>query len=680
MRGRIGFPLIVACIAGVFVQTASATTRQQGLAIATAANQVAPVQFADSAQTLTQWKFRPGDDPAYAQPGYDDSGWHPVSIDVQPNTHDPYYSSDSYIPGWTARGFPNLSGFAWYRTRVTVEGLDSELWVEMPPDVDDGYELYANGQLVGSMGRFRPDRATVFYSRPLAFRLPSPDPKGSILIALRFYMAPDSPLWNFDAGGLHAPPVIGLRESISLLQEKAHDTILHTVLAYLPLCLLALLAGIVSLWIYAMDRSEQAYLWLTLAFILEAALSLSTFLAEWTYWITSSAEVLITDVLASVLIPALWLLFWTCWLRLRALRLLAGATWTLVALELCCFACLRNPIMGSLISVRWMHDLWLLSTILRFGFSVLLIAVTVAGIRQNRTEALIALPAFLLLALTIFSSDLEVLGIPVSYFPLGIRVGIGDISLFVLIVVVLGLVVRRFLQSRVRQQEMTNDLEQAKEVQLLLVPEQLPQAPGYRVRGTYLPASQVGGDFYQVLPLKDGGLIAVLGDVSGKGLRAAMVVSMVVGAMRALVKQTSEPAEILARLNRELVGNLKGGFVTCVCARIRMEGGVTIANAGHLPPWINGSEIGFPGTLPLGMLADATYQSLCFDLAEGSALTFMSDGVVEARREKDAALFGFDRLAALMTNRATLDEIASAAQLFGQEDDISLLEIMHVPS
>lgn len=680
MRGRIGFPLIVACIAGVFVQMASATTRQQGLAIDTPANQVAPVQFADSAQTLTQWKFRPGDDPAYAQPGYDDSGWHPVSIDVQPNTHDPYYSSDSYIPGWTARGFPNLSGFAWYRTRVTVEGRFSELWIEMPPDVDDGYELYANGQLVGSMGRFRPDRVTVFYSRPLAFRLPSPDPKGNILIALRFYMAPDSPLWNFDAGGLHAPPVIGLRESISLLQEKAQDTVLHTALAYLPLCLLALLAGIVSLWIYAMDRSEQAYLWLTMAFILEAALSLSTFLAEWTYWITSSAEVLITDVLASVLIPALWLLFWTCWLRLRALRLLAGATWTLVALELCCFACLRNPIMGSLISVRWMHDLWLLSTILRFGFSVLLIAVTVAGIRQNRTEALIALPAFLLLALTIFSSDLEVLGIPVNYFPLGIRVGIGDISLFVLIVVVLGLVVRRFLQSRVRQQEMTNDLEQAKEVQLLLVPEQLPQAPGYRVRGTYLPASQVGGDFYQVLPLKDGGLIAVLGDVSGKGLRAAMVVSMVVGAMRALVKQTSEPAEILARLNRELVGNLKGGFVTCVCARIRMEGGVTIANAGHLPPWINGSEIGFPGTLPLGMLADAPYESLCFDLAEGSALTFMSDGVVEARREKDGALFGFERLAALMTNRATLDEIASAAQLFGQEDDISLLEIMHVPS
>src|SRR5487761_1094328 len=69
---------------------------------------------------LTEWKFQPGDDPAYAQPGYDDSSWKLMSIEPRANYHDPYSSTDSYVPGWTAQGYPNLTGYAWYRTRFKI--------------------------------------------------------------------------------------------------------------------------------------------------------------------------------------------------------------------------------------------------------------------------------------------------------------------------------------------------------------------------------------------------------------------------------------------------------------------------------------------------------------------------------------------------------------------------------
>jgi len=191
----------------------------------------------------------------------------------------------------------------------------------------------------------------------------------------------------------------------------------------------------------------------------------------------------------------------------------------------------------------------------------------------------------------------------------------------------------------------------------------------------YLPASQVGGDFYQVLALSEEGFLVVLGDVSGKGLRAAMVVSMTVGALRAIVQQTERPGEILDRLNRELTENKIGGFVTCICARVDAKGTVTVANAGHLPPWVNGEELAMPGALPLGMLDGFAYEESSFSLQDGDTLTLMSDGIVEARREKDGQLYGFERLAALLASRPSAEEIARTAQRFGQEDDVSVVQV-----
>lgn len=634
------------------------------------------VHLASSMQAITEWRFHPGDDLAYAKPSFDDADWATVNVAPKQGSHDPFFSSDSYVPGWTVRGYPTLNGFAWYRTRLKIAPTDETLWMEMPSDVDDAYQVYANGQLIGGMGQFGADGVTAYFSRSAAVQLPPPDAGGELVLAIRFYMAPDTVLWNYGAGGMHSAPLVGLASTVALAHERNADSILHTSISFLALGLLAMVGCLGALTIYWKERAETAYLWLTIALATEAVLNLTSFVAAETYLISLNLFALINDLMTSALGPLFWVLFWMFWFDLRGWRAVLRIGLGLAALEAVIVFSLHEPLLGTVVPLAWMHGLWSIFTILRFAFALLLVAVTAGGIRRNRTEGWIMLPAVLLLGVTLFNEDLEVLGVPVSYFPLGIRFSIGDICLFALILMVLGLAIRRFLQSKAQEREMTADLEQAQEVQHLLVPDQLPQIPGYRVEGTYLPASQVGGDFYQVMPSADGGLIVLLGDVSGKGLRAAMVVSLAVGALRAIVKETSKPAEILTRLNRELTGNLKSGFVTCVCTHFQRCGMMTIANAGHLAPWVNSQEIATPGMLPLGVMAgDLEYTEETFQLRVGDRVTLLSDGVVESRCENNGVLFGFDRLQQLLTGNPSADSIAREAERFGQEDDISVVSI-----
>jgi len=129
---------------------------------------------------------------------------------------------------------------------------------------------------------------------------------------------------------------------------------------------------------------------------------------------------------------------------------------------------------------------------------------------------------------------------------------------------------------------------------------------------------------------------------------------------------------LLARLNREMCGSQDGGFITCICAHISSDGGVVIANAGHLAPYCNGDEVEVSSGLPLGVLLEVEYSETSFKLNPGDRLTLISDGVVEAQAV-DGQLFGFDRTLAL--SRESAEKVARAAQAFGQEDDITVLTL-----
>src|ERR1700739_3324139 len=221
------------------------------------------------------------------------------------------------------------------------------------------------------------------------------------------------------------------------------------------------------------------------------------------------------------------------------------------------------------------------------------------------------------------------------------------------------------------------EMAAAREVQQVIVPDRGETFPGYVVDSVYQPARQVGGDFFQVLPASKGGLLVVVGDVAGKGLPAAMLVAMLVGSIRATAEDSEDPVVMLRKLNDRLVGRTIGGFATALAALITSDGLVTIANAGHLSPYLDGREVELAGALPLGIADGGKFESKQFDLLPGSRLTFYSDGVVEAQNKK-GELFGFERAKTISVRPAAA--IVAAAVEFGQEDDITVVTIERLPA
>jgi hypothetical protein len=243
------------------------------------------------------------------------------------------------------------------------------------------------------------------------------------------------------------------------------------------------------------------------------------------------------------------------------------------------------------------------------------------------------------------------------------------------IVALLVLIVRNQRKVAAERAALAGEMEAAREVQQRLVPVALPAIPGVHLEAVYLPAAEVGGDFYHVIEQPGGATLVVVGDVSGKGLKAAMTGALAMGALGTLAAENLPPGELLTRLNRQMVQAEQEGFITCLCIRVEAGGAARIANAGHLAPYRNGEEIAVDNGFPLGILPGAAYAETTLTLQPGDRLTLLSDGVVEAT-DAHRQLFGFDRTRALSAEPAA--KIASAAQSFGQQDDITVLTIAFV--
>jgi hypothetical protein len=301
--------------------------------------------------------------------------------------------------------------------------------------------------------------------------------------------------------------------------------------------------------------------------------------------------------------------------------------------------------------------------------------------RGNREAGLLILPSLVpsamgvLYNLGVVSShlgwkNLEVLmkPIPVGVFP----VEISDAGSLVFLAAIGVVMFFRFTRVSREQARAAAELGAAREIQQRLVPASLPKLFGFQVEAAYLPAQEVGGDFYLVLAQTDGYALIVVGDVSGKGLKAAMTGALAIGALRTLAAENLGPAALMERLNRQMLAAQESGFITCLCLRVSREGVVTMANAGHLSPYCGGVEIEVDSELPLGLAADVVYGETVIELAAGDRLTLMSDGVVEAMNMQHE-LFGFERTREISGQSA--HAIAAAAQAFGQEDDITVLTI-----
>jgi len=586
-----------------------------------------------------KWKFHPGDDPRWAAADFDDSQWAEIEVPK----------------AWRDAGYPDLLGYGWYRTSVRISAGENAFYFAA---VDDAYEVYVNGIRIGVAGQLGSAKGQDQYEKTWPIPASAYVPGEPARIAVRVWMTPPK-------GGIIEEVRIGSKGAIDSAAAKFRLVLRNRiVVALLPTMLqgiVTLLTGLFVLLLFAMDRSHREYLWFGCY-----QLCLPIALAIFFPLITEGGQLplLATTVIAAAvngfiiqfvwtflgMKPGWWARSLQCALVLDVFGAMRGYNFTDLLTTAVSFTCIWLLI-RRFSSFR--HEELLFSIALLLGF---LSGATGGLLRSLSSWGWLA------------TAVSDAYGRAMNFEIQGMQVHIPNIASVLAPCLMMLVLLRRFERTHREEIRMRGELESARAMQSLMA--SAGPAPGFVTEAEYRPASEVGGDFYQILPGEDGSMLVVVGDVSGKGMKAAMLASAVVGALGDLGSR--QPGDVLSHLNRALAAKTQGGFVTCCCSLFAPDGEVTIANAGHLSPYLGGREVEVSAGLPLGVSEDAVYEETTLRLEKGGALTFLSDGVIEAANQR-GELFGFERTREISSRTAV--EIARAAHAWGQNDDITVVSV-----
>jgi phosphoserine phosphatase RsbU/P len=659
--------LALLCVSAISIAAQSRATSAAAPATVPSSNTVS-ASLHDIMEISGPWRFQVGDDPdgrlGWADAGFDDSSWPTLALDKT----------------LSEQGFDSYTGYGWYRLRLQPQQLaqfnnpagNPQLDLLLTGNYVGQLAVYVNGVESGHT-RGMTDNPDMYQSPPLVVHLSRAGADGTIVLAIRSWAGPAIPIQHglLDKVELGAPGDIADRLTEATGRHWDQQTIAGLMVSFLFLCVAMLGATL-----YLAQRKHSEYLWLALL-----CLSVT---------ISGSSEL----AFEMALLP--WSIF-------GVLSLWTGRIFMAVTLEFVLrfteseykrlvrivqISVLLLPIL-SLVHLQLVYEY--LSVCSQFVFCGLISVLLFRAWRRGRIEAGVMLVPFFLAA-TADSMD-TVLGWAASkhwisdrfayhrfhFGPIEFTTSI--VTYLVFLASLLAVILYRFIHVSQDEQRSVAEIEAARSVQAMLIPTKLPSNHNFMLESAYLPANGVGGDFFQVLPLKDDSMLIVVGDVSGKGLQAAMNASTLVGALRN--ELSHDPATVLNNLNHVLVGatplpstgsSVKTviSFATCVCARVYPDGTMTIANAGHLSPYRDGREMELAADLPLGVIPDMHYEQATFQLNVGDRLIFLSDGVVEASNAQ-GELFGFERTQQVSNESARY--IAQTAKRFGQTDDITVVSM-----
>jgi hypothetical protein len=591
------------------------------------------------AQAKAEVRFHFGDDTRWANPSFDDSSWPLVRPGVQTL---PDFHSD---------------GYSWFRYRLPIPASGEPLALRVVAREFPG-QLYVNGKELGGWGTFPPAVTHPAGIRRISFVLPqgAAQPGGTLSVAMRVWIpfvirAPqDAGFWLGFAPSLE----VGPREQMELRNALADATARSRAVPMLYLNLTILLYGLaVYLFGRALKSPSEVLLFamVLIFFALQAGEYLVTFFPAWDRFPYFWWDRLCNFAAAVSFYCFCWRLFRLRW------RYLTPFVLAWAAIELTFLAANRASTMSLTVEL---FAYWRWAELASDGGIILIAAwLFLRGVYSR--------PVMLTIALS-FASFVATIWRVIPYEAVvgGVEIDIQTIVFLGVVISMSWLLLGRAWRTWREQQGLSAEFEAAREMQESLV-QRLPATPGFAVDAAYRPASQVGGDFYRVFPAGNGAILVVVGDVSGKGLKAAMTVSGLVCAMETI--ETRMPGPFLVKLNHAAKAHLKSGFVTCCAALMEPNGEVRIANAGHLAPYADGREVEVEAGLPLGVVPDVEYPETA---ATGDRFTFLSDGVLEAANSAHE-LFGFDRSREISTQPAAA--IAQAAQTWGQNDDITVVTV-----
>ncbi len=636
------------------------------------------------------WRVGITANPAAATPDFDDSTWalrdaQPSFADVPDEDHHTNGPAGPDQPRPESHSGPprgHQRPFVWFRLHVKLAPNHGpiSLLIELPVSQNlpaaigatgPGVDVFANGRQVQPEGPHG-DATDHYQQISRIYNLKLAPSETSLTLVVRSIYVPF---------GIGAYTTFFSTRTFRLGNPEDLDRVLklwsvHNLFEHLPRLIYSILLVVLSLFLLALyftQRGHIEYLWLALHELLQApigfvALAGSSARMDQLWYAAVILELFFISAY-------LYFEFLVAFLSLRRRWYILLLRWT--APILACFGPTLLLVGHSeaigivLVLVGLGSLLWMLGWLL-FIFLTLIVAT----LRRNFEAGLLLIPLVLSLVgmvepvLTAGMTDWvgSTYQSPLTLQTGPIPIHFASIANFTGILVIVIIIFGRFLRIHRDQERVSSEMAAARSVQELMIPHEKLETPGFEVDSVYNPANEVGGDFFHLQRTGDGGLLVVIGDVAGKGLKAAMNVSMLMGALR----RTSErsPARILESLNRVLVGS--DSFTTCQAAWFGANGELVLANAGHLPPYLNSQEVAIPGGLPLGVLPDVSYEEIRLYMHPGDRILLLSDGVVEARHSS-GELFGFDRVHNLSNQSAFY--IADAAKAFGQEDDITVLTV-----
>jgi phosphoserine phosphatase RsbU/P len=598
------------------------------------------------------WRTHAGNDRAWAAPDFDDSSWQATTLDApQPPT-------------------PGAYDDRWYRLRIDLPA-DHPALALLEIGADGIYEVYFNGRLLPG-ARLRSAWGIFSLAPDRIVRMEDGDcdmESGPCVLAVH-RRVPGNSLFHWNSGRVVIRISIGTLGAIEDAADADRNQLLRRLTLRYAISLSMVLAAVPLILLSRFQRNHREYLWIGLNLLCLSLAGNNVSPATFVFinlpaiYLSPITQIEFTLAFAGRPITRAWRAY-------QAVIFLA----MVAVLPLLWFGALD------------FYPYQVIEAALLVPATFILPMLLFAWYWRGNSEAGWLFVPSLLPLLSICLIDLGLIGMwlgspRLASFLNPIRVGTFFIRVDdpanLLYLFSIGVVIfLRFNRVSHQQARATAEWEAARSVQQVLIPSETPAVAGFRIETVYKAASEVGGDFYQIVPVGSGGVLAVIGDVSGKGMPAAMTVSLLVGTFRTLACYTQSPAEILAAMNQRMLGRSRGGFTTCLVLRVDLDGTLTAANAGHIAPYRDGREIALENGLPLGIVAEAHYVESVLQLSPGARLTLLTDGVVEAQ-SATGELFGFDRTRAISTQSA--QSIAQAAQAFGQEDDITVLTLTFAPA
>ena len=625
------------------------------------------------------WRVAVTSDPAAAQRDFDDSGWA-VREARAASIADVPVPEDGREPDFN---FGNARRYVWFRQHLKLAPNHGpvSLLIELPVTQNatltlgasgPGLMVFANGKLIRAEGphgeaTFRYQQISRLYNLGLK---PS---ETSVVLAIRTLYIPF---------GYYAYTNFFVNRTIKIgdpddLQREWDLWFHYSLFERLPRLVNAVLLTVLALFLlvlYFTQKGHVEYLWLALHELIQAPMG---------YVDLAGSLARIDQVWYGAMVLQLIVVSAYLYFRFLVAFLSLKSRWYIRLLN---YSAPILACVGPAMFLLGRHGLWvpivllvifLGSLLWIIGWSIFIFATLIAAtIKRNFEAGMLLIPLVLTIvgiAEPIVTGGMGEFGGPSFHSPLTLNAGpipihFAAIADFASLMAIIIIVFARFLRIHHEQERTSGELAAARSVQELMIPREKVETPGYEIDSVYKPANEVGGDFYHIESTDDGGILVILGDVAGKGLQAAMNVSMLVGALRR--SREKSPARILESLNRVLLGS--ESFTTCQAVRFGPDGELVLANAGHVPPYLNSQEVRLPGGLPLGVVPEVTYDEVQLYLHPGDRILMLSDGVVEAR-QSSGELFGFERVHNLSNQSAFY--IADAAKEFGQEDDITVLTV-----